>query len=1002
MKLEKNCLRKLLSMALFLGFLLCSAFGFSQSTITGTVTDANGDVIPGVNVIEKGTTNGVSTDFDGNYSITVNSGATLEFSYVGFVKQEIAVSGQSTINVTLLEDVTGLDEVVVIGYGSVQRKELTSAVTSIGDEDFNQGLNVNPEQLILGKTPGVNINNGTGAPGQGSRVQIRGLTSIAANTQPLYIVDGIPIGLGGANVDRTEGSTIVNTNPLDFINPNDIESISILKGPSAIAIYGTRGANGVILITTKTGNFNQETTVSLGVITSVGNAYGIRKPLGRDEFLTQAERFNVTTTDYGANTDWGEELIRSSLSTQYNFGVSGGSENSNYFASLSWLDEEGVVLQSGQKRLTGRVNFGTKAIDDRLKLDFNVNYYTSSLSTSTGEANNGGGNTPPAFGQAIIFNPTAPVRNEDGSFFEISLPNGFFFNPVAMLYQNQDKLRRNNFLASVKADFDIIRNELSIGTNLSYVHDNNVRDILFPINSQLGLQRSPNPGGFASRRTAKNDNYLIEVLLNYDKSFGQNNFKFTGGYSFQDIQGQSLLASQTGLLTESIGTNIIGLGDPLTLDIDAKEAASNILRSYFGRFSYNYDEKYFLTAVARADGSSRFPDGNEWGFFPSFAFSWRISQEDFMDNSVFNDLKFRAEWGQVGNNAVPGQGQDVLSINQDGSVTFSNIGNPDLTWETTETFNLGLDFSLFDSRLSGSIDWYNKETNDLFLTQLVPGITVDDTQFANVGSMENRGIELVLNGSIVRTDNFSFNLGFNMAFNKNEITSLDDVDSIEYGSLFGPGFVGDNAFRMEVGIPLHSFYGPEYAGLAEDGSEQYLTEDGEVTTNLAEAEQKVLGSAIPEITYAFTPTIKYKNIDFSAIIRGARNFQVADNSVATYAVPQRLTAGNNILDFNLDEPNVSGATVPEFSSRYVFDADFLKIDNLTLGYTFNTDNIDWIKNARIFFTGINLAVFTDYEGSDPEVLTDARNDDNVADVYGVDFIGYPRARTYTIGFNITF
>lgn len=991
-------------------FLTLTFLGYSQNkNISGIVTDINGQPLPGVNVNQKGSSNGVMTDFDGNYSITVLPSATLSFYFVGFKTKEVAISGQTKLNVILEEDVARLDEVVVVGYGSVQKKELTSAITSISEKDFNKGLNVTVEQLIQGKTPGVNVSMAS-APGSGSRIQIRGITSISGDTEPLYIIDGVPIGSGGNDVNRDQGS-VFSTNPMSFVNPDDIKSVSILKGPSAIAIYGSRGANGVVLITTKSGKTGEKPQISFGIVTTVGEAINLRKSLSADKFLEVAKKFGTTAFDYGSDTDWNKEVTQTSVTTQYNLSASGGSEKSNYYGSLSWLDEEGVVINSGQKRLTGRVNFSTKALDDRLEMDFNTNFSRSSLDIVPTQINGGGGNAGPIFAQTASFNPTAPVYNPDGSFFEISLPNDFFRNPVALAEQGSDNQNTNNFLASFSTKYALIKDVLKVTGNFSYFQNNFMRTILYPSNSQYGLDASKDPGGYAYRRDGNSNNYLGELIASFDKKFGDHSLKIDAGYTFQDIKNSSHFSSQAGILTDAIGTNIIGTGDPLTIRTGTNEGSTNTLKSYFGRATYSYLDRYFLTGVIRRDGSSRFSKGEPWGNFPSLALGWRLSDETFMkDSKVFNDLKLRAEWGTVGNNAIPeNQTQTFLNINSDGSVTVGGVGNPNLTWETTESYNLGLDFSLFNSRITGSIDWYKKTTKELFLNVLVPGITVDNNMLINAGNIENTGVEFVLNAGIIQAKtegDLEFNLGFNIAYNDNEVKSLSgsntNTEFISYGSFFGPSFVGDNGFRIQPGVAIHSFYGPVYAGLAADGQEQYYKKDGTVTLSESEAEKKFLGNAIPKITYAFTPNFNYKRFSLSAVLRGAIDVQVADNTAMTFAQPARFAAGYNMLDYGLDEPNLSANTVNEFSSQFVFNADYLKISNLTLGYNLNVSQFKTINNARLFITAANLATFTKYHGSDPEAYTDARSENNVSAVYGVDYISYPTSRTVSFGINLTF
>lgn len=993
--------------------LLVSLFGFSQDiTVSGAVVDEAGVPIPAVNVVVKNTTIGVTSDFDGNYTINTPNDAVLVFSSLGFATQEVEVQGRSTVNITMAEDVTGLDEVVVVGYGTQTKKELTSSVASVGEEDFIEGFNVTASQAIQGKVAGLNIQEGSGAPGGSARITIRGNTSIASNTQPLFIVDGVPIGSGGNAGATAGGVNAVNTvNPFDYLNPNDIKSISVLKGPSAIAIYGNRGSNGVILITTNSGiaqkgyvNFSTVTTV-----TTPGKRIDVFSP---EEYRARAAQENITFTDYGASTDWQDEIVSTAITTQYNLSAGGGNEKSTYFGSMSWTNEEGTVLGSENKRLTGRVRYTQKALNDRLNFDLNVNYSSISTDFSPVQVSGGGSATPPIFGMALKYNPTAPVYNDDGTFFEVGFPNREFWNPVAFALQQTDNLKRDTFVSGLNITYDLIPETLKVTGTFNYFKENALRTLLFPPNSQRGADAG---GGVALKRTTNNANFLGEGTLAYTKTFGEkNNIDAVIGYSYQDIYFDGTQVRQTDLLSDVIGVNIIGQGDPNSLAVNVFESPTNRIKSFFGRINYDFDKKYFLTAVFRRDGSSRFSRGEPWGNFPSFAAAWRLSEEDmFAGSEILNELKIRGEWGVVGNNNIPGlETVSTLQLSYDGQsyvATPNRIGNPNLTWETTTTTNFGVDFGLFNNRLSGSIDYYNKVTEDLFLTALVPAPTIDGNLLINGGEMTNSGLEVALSSSLIQAKEpggFDLGMDFVMAYNKNEITSLEgngfDTEFISYGSFFGPSFVGDNGFRIEEGQALHSFYGPEYAGLNADGNETFLTEDGSVTDDITQAEEKYLGNAIPDVTYSLTANMRYKRFDLSAQLRGAAGAQIVNNTLMEWGQPTFLSSGNNIVRGGILEPNANLTTVHEFSSRFVSDADFLRLENLSLGYNFNVDKLNGVNKLRIYFSGRNLFTITGYEGGDPESFSDSRNDANVSAIYGVDFLNYPRPRIYSIGLNVNF
>ncbi len=996
---------------LLLLFMIFTLFGFAQnSVISGTVTDNSGQPLPGVNVLEKGGANGVVTDFDGNYSLSVNSNATLVFSFIGFVTQEVSVSGRSTINVSLSEDVEALDEVIVVGYGQTDKKSLTGSVAAVSDKNLIKGFNVTASQAIQGKVAGLSIQEGSGAPGGSARINIRGITSLAANTQPLFIVDGVALFSGGASNVGGAGNSVNTTNPFDFINPNDIKSVSVLKGPSAIAIYGNRGANGVIIITTKSGQV-QQSYVQLSANTTLTTPGRKINVYSADEYRTVAAEEGIVFNDLGASTDWQDEILSSAVSTQYNLSAGGGNDKSTYYGSMSWTDEEGTLLGSGNKRLTGRLRYTQKAFNDRLNIDINSSFSTNSTDFSPVQVNGGGSATPPILGMALRYNPTAPVYNPDGSFFEVGFPDRENWNPVAMALQQNDNLKRRTFVSQLNVSYDLIPEVLTAKGTFNILSSNSTRRFIYPPNSQRGANSG---NGLASLREVNSTNLVGEGTLAYKKTFNDShNLDVVVGYSYQETKGDGTQLSQTNLLSDALGVNMIGIGDPASLQVSVFEGGDNI-RSYFGRVNYDFAKKYFITGVFRRDGSALFSQGEPWGNFPSGAVAWRVSEEDFLnDSSVLNELKIRAEWGVVGNNAIPGLetvGRSQLSFNgQSFVITPNALGNPNLTWETTTTTNFGVDFGLFNNRVSGSFDIYDKVTKDLFLRTTVPAPTIDGNLLINAGEMQNKGVEVSLTGRIIEpktADGLSLSTTLVMAYNKNEITSLSgngfDQEFISYGSLFGPSFVGDDAFRIEVGEPIHSFYGPTFAGLNADGNETYLNNDGSITDNRSEADENYLGNAIPELTFSFTTNLQYKNFDVSLQLRGATGGQIVNNSLLEFGQPTFLTSGFNIVKDGFQEPNAALTTAHEFSSRFLSDSDFIRLENLTVGYNFNVNNFIGVSSLRLYFSGRNLFTITGYDGGDPESFSDSRNDNNVSAIYGVDFLGYPRPKIYSLGLNVNF
>ncbi|MEM6631379.1 MAG: TonB-dependent receptor [Bacteroidota bacterium] len=983
-------------------------------SINGTITKEDGAPLPGATVRVKGTQVGAISDTEGKFSMEVPDDlqeAVLVVSYIGYATQEIALDGQSTVEVQLEVSYSQLDEVVVVGYGTVKKRDLTGSVSSIGEDEFIKGFNNSPEQLIQGKIPGVTVTTGDGTPGGAVRVRIRGITSLRSDNDPLYIVDGVPIGNGGSSADGVNDN-VVHSNSVAFLNPDDIEKIDVLKGPSAIAIYGSRAANGVVIITTRSGQAGQ------GFI-SFDSKLTLSKPratidvLSADEYRETLNRFDIPFSDGGANTNWQDEITRNAFTQSHTLSAGGGKGNTSYYASVGYMNEEGIVINNDMERISGRLKVNQSALNDRLRLGLNATASTIEFANGQVSPANGGGSRPGNLGMAIRYNPTQPVFNPDGTFNEVEFPSREQWNPVAMSEQPTDELHQENILANINVELDILP-DLTVGTSLAYNNQNSERNIFYPSTSQFGAQTR----GKAIKRTSRNYNYLMENILKFNKELSsKHTINALAGYSWQRFFNEGLRVEVEDFLIDNFTFDRIQSAGNVSSP-PSSFRNTNTLISFFGRVNYSFNGRYLFTATVRRDGSSKFGENNKWGTFPSAAVGWRISEEAFLGEvDWLDDLKLRVEYGQVGNQGIPNfLSLETLNITDNrynmGGGNFVNavvptqFSNPDLRWETTTTTNIGLDYGFFNGRINGTLDYYIKTTEDLLLEFLVPSPTVVNTVVANVGEMENSGFELGVNAILLNPESdWGLDITGNIAFNTNEVTNLSGAifgtESIDYFSLIGPGFVGDNAFRIEEGRPIHSFYAFDFVGFNESGEELFLDEEGqEVTIQNGDPVRKYFDSAIPDYTFAITPTLRYKNFDASIFIRGAGGHSIVNNTLMSLGQPSWLSSGYNIVDGALDENSTTGTT-HEYSDRFIEDASFVRIDNISLGYNFNVSGIGHISRIRLYAAARNLAVFSDYSGPDPEVFPYVRTGEDI-EPFGVDYLAYPRPRMYTLGLNVNF
>lgn len=964
----------------------------SEISISGKVTAVGGEPLIGAAILVKNTSGGTVTDLDGNYQLNVPDNASiLVFSYIGYTSQEVEIGGRSVIDVQLVADATQLDEVIVVGYATQKKKDITGAVTSVRNEDFNQGVITSPEQLLQGKVSGVNVTSASGEPGSNQAITIRGQGSVRSSSTPLFVVDGFALDNSG---------TGASTNPLNFINPQDIESIDVLKDASATAIYGARGANGVILITTKRGKAGVS-KVSFSSSLAVSNLAREIPVFSASEFRKNVVAIGGDLTDLGGNTNWQRELTQTAISHNQNLVLNGGTEKLTYYASLGVQDQEGIIKNSGLQRYSGRVNVTQKLLNDRLKIDFNLN-----ATSTTNER-------PPIgtmVGDALTLNPTYPAYDSNGD------PSIFpdVFNPLIRLNLYDDITRTRRVLANISPSFEIIKGlvyKLNLGVDES-ASDRDVQDKPSTLPLVIGALRST---------FVNNSNTLVENYITYTFDLQEHSVSLLAGHSYQNIfvRGRSW-----GI--EKFADNGIeplynpGLGQELDL-VDNRPsgfAVRNELQSFFGRANYSYKDKYLLTGTIRADGSSKFGESNKYGIFPSFAAGWRITEESFMESSFFSNLKLRLGWGRTGNQEIPSKITQALyttSVSSGSSypftangpypagTTFVRLANPDIQWEVSTQTNVGLDFEILDGALSGTIDYFHKVSNNILLEVVPPDpIQPATTYWTNIEDMTitNKGLELALDYQIRKTAGLSYGIGGNITFIDNVVED-SPFTVLVTGSASGSGLTSATVNGYVNGEPIGSFYMKDFAGIGDDGLSKFRDVNGDGLDT--DDDRTVVGSALPTTMYNFYANLSYKGFDFNVNFNGIAGNKIYDNTATAAFYKARLAKSLNTTAVATEFPQESILNPASVSTRYLKDGSFLRLNNMSLGYNFVTEamgNSGWVKELRLSVTSQNLFLITNYDGYDPEVNQDSSIDGIGS--YGIDKNGYPKARTLVFGLNVTF
>ena len=1020
-------------LSVFVMTLACVSIAFGQGkNITGTVIDeASGFPMPGVNIIIQGTTTGTTTSIDGTYSLGVSGDSdVLVFSFVGYLTQEVTVGNRTVVNVTLQEDVALLEDVVVVGYGTQRRADITGSVGSVIADEANVGLVQAPEQLIQGRVAGVNIIQNGGEPGAPVTVRIRGGTSISASNDPLYVIDGVPIDNSNATPSGGNQTDSGRKNPLVFLNPNDIESIDILKDASAAAIYGSRGANGVVLITTKRGREGQVQVEYDGYVSGSSFANELDL-LSAEQYRNFVNAQGLPTVNLGnANTNWQDAVTQQAVSHSHNLSFGGGTSATQYRASVGYQDSEGIIINSGLERVSGRVNVNHKALNDRLTLDMRLT--GSYFEDDRAPFQQTGGFEGGLLTNVMKFNPTLPVYNEDGTFFEIPGQTSVR-NPVAMASQIVDNVKNTRSLGNIRANYEFVEG-LTGTVNVGLDRQTVIRQGFTPAANPLG---SP-VGGEAFQASQESSSKLLELTGNYTNTFSDvHNVSLLGGYSWQEFNIEGFRAANQNFVSDLFGFNgfAAGANNDLTCRVNGVDQPcpgafrqKSRLISFFGRVNYDFQGKYIFSGSLRRDGSSRFGDDNKWGVFPALTVGWRLSQESFLSNvDAISDLKLRVGWGVTGSQEIGNlrslpifgsqtSGNAVIGDSEVSGVAPQNFANPDLKWEETTQLNIGLDFELWEGRVSGAIEYYQKNTDDLLLEFEVPQPAAVPTRLANAGEMENTGIDIAINAFVFDQNDLTIELGATFNANQNEIIDLGGRDQIFTGRASGAGLSQTNTQILTPGEPFGTFWGPTFMGfcgveIAMSATEcaglssgaQAFSLDGQGNRELA-----IIGNAQPDFTYGFTGSVLYQDFDLSFFLRGESGRDVFNNTALEYTSKNLVNTNVNFLQEALNDPTPL-AEAPVWSSRWVQDATFLRMENITLGYSFNNianlgEAFSTFRRARIYVAANNLFVITNYDGFDPEVNTEASA--SVGNIpilsLGIDYTNYPRPRTFTAGIQLSF
>ncbi|MGQ1948255.1 SusC/RagA family TonB-linked outer membrane protein [Geofilum sp. OHC36d9] len=989
--------------------MLTFLIGYSFNTwgqaiqLSGTVLDDQGNTMPGVSVIVKGTTNGTITDVDGEFMLRLPSVAKiLVFSFVGYETKEVVLDQNTTsITVSLKPSVIGLDEVVAIGYGKMTRKDVTSSITTISAKDLNTGVYSDPSQLLQGKVPGLTITQ-TSNPNGSSSITLRGASTLRTGEaqEPYYIIDGTP-GMS-----------------LSLIAPEDIESIDVLRDASATAIYGSKAANGVILVTTKKGNKNGKTNVSYSSYVATDNVLNNLDMMTAGELRAYASANGVSLpNDEGGNTDWQKEVQRSAFSQNHNVSISGGDEQTSYNTSINYMDKQGVIKETDMNRFIARSFLQTTTLADRLTLSFSLN------GSITNNHNVPMGNQGTSVLDAMnYYSPLVPVKNEDNSWYQSSGISQNY-NPMSMIYEDEYNTESKRLQGIANASFSIV-DGLVYNLGLSYQNEQHLYSNYNTSASQIYSSQH----GQASRTAVENTKTVLETYLNYDKIFKDvHKFGLMAGYSWeQSDNNDGFGLTVYNFYDDALKYYNMGYANSMDISgINSNHTLSTLrMISFYGRFNYSYNSKYLFQATLRRDGSSAFGKNNRWATFPSLSASWRLAEEGFIKNlNVFDDLKFRIGYGVSGNSLGFDAYTAIQTYGASGWFSYTdkngNIldyrtlaatsnANPDLKWERTSMLNIGMDFGFLKNRITGTLEYYDKGTEDLIYSYAVSTNRYPyGSMLANVGEISNKGIEFSLNVIPVQSEKFRWETSLNLSHNNNEVVSLSNqtysVDYINAGNPNIGGYSTANVQRIMEGEAIGTFYMWEWAGYNDSGVSQFYVHDpetgertGEFTTSPQETDRTKVGSAQPELTYGWNNTLNYKNWTLTAFIQGVTGNKILNSTRAQYNYIALVSTGKNVLREVATNQKYTDVNAQAPSDRYLEDGKYLRLSTLSLNYNFGKVG-DYINGLNVYATCNNLLTMSSYKGLDPEISLGGLTP-------GIDSreTYYPRTRTFMIGLNVNF
>ncbi len=994
-----------------------------QRTVTGKVSsNETNEALTGVTITVKNSTRATSTNSTGTFSILAEPNAVLIFTMVGFEAKEISVANKSSLDVVLGTATKAMDEVVVVGYGTVKKSDVTGAVVSLKASELTSGANVNVQQMLQGRAAGVQITQKSGEPGSAMSVQIRGVTSITAGNDPLYVIDGMPVNDGAPATGV--GAFFANAtprNPLNSLNPSDIASIEILKDASATAIYGSRGANGVVLITTKSGSSNKLTI-------NFNSYYGFQKVAKKEEDLNAQQYHDVinaiiaeggglvadtVTSNFGTGTDWQSQLYQPASIQSHDLSVAGGAMNTKYFLSVGYYDQQGILKNSGTRRYTARINLNnTVSKKYSIGINLNTSYIQDKFNSSGLGTNEDGG----AVYAAINYDPTSPIYAADGSYYRSPYMN--VDNPVALINGETGIGNSYRTFGTMYGEY-FITPSLSAKIRLGGDINSSRRNVwVDPI-----TQSAKPYNGVASIIVGTKSYYMGEGTFNFNKTIGIHSFNAVAGATYEHFGTNSFSGNGRGFSLPDLTYNAIGSGDPLT-NVISSSFNENVIASYLARVNYSYKDEYLLTASIRTDGSARFGQNNKFGYFPSAALAWKISKKQFIQNIQFiNDLKLRVSYGQTGNQAI-GNYLYIPTFSTASNAVFSNIvytsisptrkSNPDLQWEVAKQLDMGLDFEILKRRLRGSVEYYIRRTSNLLVNLPLPASSGFTGQIQNVGSMKNTGWDITLNADIIKDRSFNWNVNSNLSFYKNKVVSLGPLANI----INGGEAINGGLSIIAPGLPLQSYYGYEIIGtwqLKEDftvtkdkvqpGDVKYRDVNGDST--ISDKDRIVLGKPSPDYTFGITNTFSYKGLNLTAYLEGSYGASLLYNSMVDAYFPvslrrnklaepylNRWTASNPTNDYpSFVHPVAQGQR--QVNSKTVLDASYLRLQSLRLAYDIPISGRA-IKNLSVYINAQNLVTITDYKGIDPT----ANSTGNA--VQRVDFSSYPFTKTYTFGLNAGF